>query len=203
MARVLLTGSSHGLGLMVAELLAHIGHAVLHASQRPAGRSRSSGALDRRARRLRRLGRHRGDRQVVEQANALGRYDAVVHNAGLGYQEPRRVEIVDGLSHVFAVNVLAPYLLTALITYAQPAGLSPSRARGCEVRDRNGSVPAYLRGRYAQPPLEVPVHIEDAALLAGQRHPGEAWLLKASLRPCDVSRVLVHDEAAGILTSRE
>ena len=44
-----------------------------------------------------------------------GRYDAVVHNAGVGYREPRRVETVDGLSQVFAVNVLAPYLLTALI----------------------------------------------------------------------------------------
>ena len=55
-------------------------------------------------------------RQVAEQANALGRYDAVIHNAGVGYREPRRVETADGLSQVFAVNVLAPYLLTALIT---------------------------------------------------------------------------------------
>jgi NAD(P)-dependent dehydrogenase (short-subunit alcohol dehydrogenase family) len=55
-------------------------------------------------------------RQVAQQANALGRYDAVIHNAGVGYREPRRVETVDGLSRVFAVNVVAPYLLTALIT---------------------------------------------------------------------------------------
>ena len=55
-------------------------------------------------------------RRVAEQVNALGRHDAVIHNAGVGYREARRIETVDGLSHVFAVNVLAPYLLTALIT---------------------------------------------------------------------------------------
>jgi hypothetical protein len=37
-------------------------------------------------------------------------------NTGIGYREPRRIETADGLSHVFAINVLAPYLLTALIT---------------------------------------------------------------------------------------
>ncbi len=35
-------------------------------------------------------------RQVAEQANALGRYDAIIHNAGIGYREPRRVETVTG-----------------------------------------------------------------------------------------------------------
>jgi NAD(P)-dependent dehydrogenase (short-subunit alcohol dehydrogenase family) len=55
-------------------------------------------------------------RSVAEQVNTLGRHDAVIHNAGVGYREPRRVETVDGLSHIFAINVLAPYLLTALIS---------------------------------------------------------------------------------------
>jgi NAD(P)-dependent dehydrogenase (short-subunit alcohol dehydrogenase family) len=34
---------------------------------------------------------------------------------GVGYREPRRIRTDDGLEHVFAINVLAPYLLTALI----------------------------------------------------------------------------------------
>jgi NAD(P)-dependent dehydrogenase (short-subunit alcohol dehydrogenase family) len=55
-------------------------------------------------------------REVAEQANVLGKYHAVIHNAGIGYREPRRIATVDGLSHVFAVNVLAPYLVTALMT---------------------------------------------------------------------------------------
>ncbi len=52
---------------------------------------------------------------VAEQANALGRFDAVVHNVGTGYQAPVRVETEDGLSHIWAVNVLAPYTLTAVM----------------------------------------------------------------------------------------
>jgi NAD(P)-dependent dehydrogenase (short-subunit alcohol dehydrogenase family) len=54
-------------------------------------------------------------RGVAEQVNAWGVFDAVIHNAGIGYREPRRIETEDGLSHVFAVNTLAPYILTALM----------------------------------------------------------------------------------------
>jgi hypothetical protein len=44
-----------------------------------------------------------------------GRFDSIIHNAALGYREPRRIETVDGLPHVLAINTLAPYVLTALI----------------------------------------------------------------------------------------
>src|SRR6201996_5834052 len=54
-------------------------------------------------------------RKVAEQVNALGAFDAVIHNAAVGYKEPKRIETEDGLSHVFAVNTMAPYVLTALI----------------------------------------------------------------------------------------
>jgi hypothetical protein len=54
-------------------------------------------------------------RDVADQANGRGRFDAVIHNVGTGYREPRRVETVDGLSQLWAVNVLAPYVLTALM----------------------------------------------------------------------------------------
>ena len=69
----------------------------------------------------------RGMRQVAEQATKLGRYDAVIHNAGVGYREPHRIQTEDGLSHVFAINVLAPYLLTALMTPPVPAGVPQLR----------------------------------------------------------------------------
>jgi NAD(P)-dependent dehydrogenase (short-subunit alcohol dehydrogenase family) len=117
MARVLITGSSDGLGLMAARLLVDDGHAVvLHARNEQRShhaRKALSGAEHVVIGDLESIA---GMRQVAEQANALGRYHAVIHNAGIGYREPRRVETVDGLSHVFAVNVLAPYLLTALVT---------------------------------------------------------------------------------------
>ena len=47
---------------------------------------------------------------MAGQANASGRFDAVIHNAGIGPRERRRAETEDGLGQVFAVNVLAPYL---------------------------------------------------------------------------------------------
>ena len=117
MARVLITGSSDGLGLMAGELLAGEGHEVtLHArNEARAGDARV--ALPAAAHLVvGDLASIRGMREVAEQANKLGRYDAVIHNAGVGYREPRRIQTPDGLSHVFAINVLAPYLLTALMT---------------------------------------------------------------------------------------
>jgi len=116
MARVLITGSADGLGLMAAAILAGQGHAVtLHARD-----DRRAGDADRELPSAQAvitgdLTTIAGMRKVAEAANATGRYDAVIHNAGIGYREPRRVETEDGLEHLFAVNVLAPYLLTALI----------------------------------------------------------------------------------------
>jgi NAD(P)-dependent dehydrogenase (short-subunit alcohol dehydrogenase family) len=54
-------------------------------------------------------------RDVADQANGQGRFNAVIHNVAIGYRESRRVQTVDGLSQLWAVNVLAPYVLTALM----------------------------------------------------------------------------------------
>ena len=116
MSRVLITGSSAGLGLMCGQLLAGDGHqVVLHArnAERAADtRAALPGAEQVLAADLSTIA---GIRELAGQANELGRFDAVIHNAGVGYREPRRIQTVDGLSLVFAVNVLAPYLLTALL----------------------------------------------------------------------------------------
>ena len=56
-----------------------------------------------------------GHAQCCDQVNTLGRCDAVIHNAGSGYRESRRVETEYGLPQLFATNTLAPYVLTALI----------------------------------------------------------------------------------------
>src|ERR1700691_1111179 len=116
MARIFITGSADGLGLMAAEILTRQGHALtLHApnDHRAEDALRVLPAAD--AVVIGDLATIAGVRRVAEAANALGRFDAVIHNAGVGYREPR-VETDDGLEHVFAVNVLAPYLLTALVT---------------------------------------------------------------------------------------
>jgi len=116
MSGVLITGSTEGLGLMAARLLADDGHSVtLHA--RSAARAEDARAALPAARAVvvGDLSSIAGMRQVAGQANAGGPYDAVIHNAGVGYREPRRIRTDDGLEHVFAINVLAPYLLTGLI----------------------------------------------------------------------------------------
>ena len=53
-------------------------------------------------------------RAVAEAAKGLAEYDVIIHNAGVGGAEKRRVT-ADGFEHIFQVNVLAPYLLTCLI----------------------------------------------------------------------------------------
>lgn len=112
MANVFITGSADGLGRDAARTLLREGHrVVLHA--RNAERARELGDLAPRA-----LGVVLGDlgsavqtRALADQVNALGRMDAVIHNAGV-YRLPARGDTPEGHATLVAVNVLAPYLLT-------------------------------------------------------------------------------------------
>ena len=116
MARIFVTGSSTGLGLMAGQLLIEQGHrVVLHGRNRQRADAAMTSAPGAEAVVIGDLSHMREMRAVAEQVNRLGRCDAVIHNAGVGYREARRVESEDGLPQVFAVNVLAPYLLTVLI----------------------------------------------------------------------------------------
>jgi NAD(P)-dependent dehydrogenase (short-subunit alcohol dehydrogenase family) len=116
-SRVFVTGSADGLGRLAAAQLVGEGHEVmLHARSEARGRDALAAVPGA-------VGALTGDlssiaqtRRVAEQANDSGRFDAVIHNAALGYQVSGRSETEDGLAAVFAVNVLAPYLLTALMT---------------------------------------------------------------------------------------
>ena len=98
MARVFITGSSDGLGLMAASLVVEQGHnVVLHArnedranevrSKLPGADAIVSGDLSSIAQ----------TKSVAEQVNQLGRFDAIIHNASVGYREPERLETEDGL----------------------------------------------------------------------------------------------------------
>ena len=115
MSRIFISGSSAGLGLMAADRLISQGHqVVLH--------SRNADRAERARRELPKaeavvigdVETIAGAKDIAAQVNALGRFDAVIHNAAVGYREGHRLT-ADGLPHVFAINTLSPYILTALI----------------------------------------------------------------------------------------
>jgi len=107
MARIFITGSSDGLGSMSAKLLADQGHkVVLHARNA----ERAKQVLEKVS------GAEKvliGDLSSIEETiklaaevNALGYFNAIIHNAGVN-------QVSNSL--IFTVNTLAPYVLTSLI----------------------------------------------------------------------------------------
>jgi NAD(P)-dependent dehydrogenase (short-subunit alcohol dehydrogenase family) len=115
MSRIFISGSSTGLGLMAANLLASKGHkVVLHA--RNAKRADEARQMLPRAEAVVAgdIETIAGAKDIASQVNALGHFDAVIHNAAVGYREGQRVT-ADGLPHVFAINTLSAYILTALL----------------------------------------------------------------------------------------
>jgi NAD(P)-dependent dehydrogenase (short-subunit alcohol dehydrogenase family) len=119
MRRIFITGSTDGLGRAAAETLIREGHEVVLHARSPARASaladlkpRSAGIV------IGDLASANETRGVAEQVNALGHMDAVIHNAGV-YRESSRTPTPEGHAKVLAVNTLAPYMLTALITRAE------------------------------------------------------------------------------------
>jgi len=103
--RILVTGSADGLGRAAAETLVSEGHEVIVHARNAQRLAAITSLVDRGASAV------VGDlsdpgqtRTVADRVNQLGRVDAVIHNAGV-YSGP----------HLLPVNVVAPYLLTALV----------------------------------------------------------------------------------------
>jgi NAD(P)-dependent dehydrogenase (short-subunit alcohol dehydrogenase family) len=115
MAHIFITGSTDGLGHAAARTLIKDGHrVVLHARSQERGTaladlaSRAAGVV------VGDLSSAVETRSIAEQVNAIGRMDAVIHNAGI-YRTDGRAPTPEGHATIFAVNTLAPYILTALI----------------------------------------------------------------------------------------
>jgi NAD(P)-dependent dehydrogenase (short-subunit alcohol dehydrogenase family) len=107
MSRIFITGSADGLGLLAAKALVSQGHkVVLHA--------RNSARAEEALRKVSGaenvftadLSSVEETKKLAEEVNKSGAFDAVIHNAGV-YQVSAKL--------IFAVNTLAPYILTCLM----------------------------------------------------------------------------------------
>lgn len=116
MSSVFVTGSTQGIGLETATTLIAAGHrVVLHA--RDEARAEDARALLPEAAGIvvGELGSLAETRELAAAAERLGPFDVVIHNAGIGGGVPERTVTKDGLEQIFQINVVAPYLLTALM----------------------------------------------------------------------------------------
>ncbi|HEX3204886.1 MAG TPA: SDR family NAD(P)-dependent oxidoreductase [Propionibacteriaceae bacterium] len=109
MARIFITGSADGLGRAAAQTLLDDGHDVIVHARRPERLAAVNDLIGQGASGV--VGDLADVNQtwaVADQVNQLGRVDAVIHNAGIYSGRP-----------ILPVNVVAPYLLTALIDRPQ------------------------------------------------------------------------------------
>lgn len=146
MSRILVTGSADGLGRAAADTLLGQGHDVVVHVRSPARADAVADLADRGAAVVvGDLADPGGTRELAEQVTRLGRPDAVIHNAGV-HTGPR----------VLQVNVVAPYVLTALLE-------RPDRLVYLSSNDHFGGRAAVLggidwddpQGRYADSKLLV------------------------------------------------
>lgn len=107
MARIFITGSADGLGQLAAKSLVEKGHkVVLHARNTERGHvalKKVPGAENVVTGDLSSI---EETTKLADQVNALGSFDAVIHNAGV-YRTSAK--------NIFNVNTLAPYIVTCLI----------------------------------------------------------------------------------------
>jgi retinol dehydrogenase 14 len=116
---VLITGGTAGIGKATAQGLAALGAHVVLVARDPAKGDRTVAELrrqtgnDRVEMLLADLSAQASVRALAAQVDRFPRLDVLINNAG-GFWATRRTT-VDGLEHTFAVNHLAPFLLTNLL----------------------------------------------------------------------------------------
>jgi NAD(P)-dependent dehydrogenase (short-subunit alcohol dehydrogenase family) len=146
MARVFITGSADGLGRAAAQKLLDDGHEVVVHARNNDRLTAVRDLVDRGAAAVvGDLSDAEQTRAIAEQIKKLGRMDAVIHNAG----------VYSG-QNVMPVNIVAPYLLTALIDRPQRlVYLSSSEHRGGRAKLTEVDWAGRTAGRYPDSKLFV------------------------------------------------
>ena len=117
MAVIGITGSTDGIGRAAARVLLADGHRVLvHARSRERGEPVAKALGGDVALVVGDLARIDDVRRLADQAREHGPIDAWVHNAGVWVRGSTPRTSADGHETTFAVNVLAPHLLTHLLS---------------------------------------------------------------------------------------
>jgi len=107
MAKIFITGSADGLGLLAAKELIKQGHqVVLHARNEKRAEEALSNVSGAETALAADLSSMEETKRLAAEVNKLGRFDVIIHNAGV-YQVPPPT--------ILAVNTIAPYILTCLI----------------------------------------------------------------------------------------
>jgi NAD(P)-dependent dehydrogenase (short-subunit alcohol dehydrogenase family) len=115
MARIFITGSADGLGQLAARALIKLGHqVVLHARNAERGKLALDKVPGAEIVLTADLSSIEETKALAAKANASGKFDTVIHNAGV-YRISKNAVSAEGLPVLFAVNSLAPYILTCLI----------------------------------------------------------------------------------------
>lgn len=133
-SRVFVTGSSDGLGLETARQLIALGHhVILHGRNRKRADDAMAAAPGAVAAVVGDASVIAETRALADQVNKIGPCDAVIHNVGTSGRSGAELT-PDGLSPIFAVNTLAPFILTALIGKPRRlVYLSSSASRGVRL----------------------------------------------------------------------
>ena len=133
MAKILITGSSDGLGLLAAKALLSQDHEVcVHARNEQRAKDLKAELPNASAVLIADLANIDEVKQLAIELNSFGRFEAIIHNAGISSGE------------LFNVNVLAPYVLTAKIE-------NPTR-----LIYLSSSISMHKGGRMLQDKAEIP-----------------------------------------------
>jgi NAD(P)-dependent dehydrogenase (short-subunit alcohol dehydrogenase family) len=115
MARIFITGSADGLGHLAAKQLVSQGHhVVLHARNAERGREALAKLPGAEKVLTADLSKMEEIKKLAAEVNALGQFDAVIHNAGI-YNNTSRLDPIVFQQMMLTVNTLAPYILTCLV----------------------------------------------------------------------------------------